>query len=133
MMAIHQSRSDRFPTFQDVLFLARGGQPVYAGSGKDMVGYFAGSGYPCPENVNLADFAVDLITVALRNAAQEAYSQEKVQRLIQGWSKIRISLPLHSSSESLMELRCSSKSTATVRFSVFHPDASLSDQFPAGI
>ena len=79
---IHQSRSDLFPHFGNVLLLAKGGQVAYSGKGSDMLGYFASHGHTCPSTTNPADFALDIISVDLREDGNEAVSREKVERLI---------------------------------------------------
>ncbi|KAL1959781.1 hypothetical protein VTO42DRAFT_926 [Malbranchea cinnamomea] len=85
IMTIHQSRSDLFPYFSNILLLARGGHPVYAGKGSEMLAHFERLGYPCPQTTNPADFALDLITVNLQEKEREAASRAKVQRLIADW------------------------------------------------
>jgi ABC-type multidrug transport system ATPase subunit len=86
VVTIHQPRSDLFVHFGSVLLLARGGHPIYAGPAGDMLGHFAAQGYHCPEHVNPADFALDLITVDLQHEAREAASRAKVRKLIASWS-----------------------------------------------
>ncbi|KAI9841668.1 MAG: hypothetical protein M1837_000462 [Sclerophora amabilis] len=86
ILTIHQSRSDLFKHFGNVLLLARGGYPVYSGKGPDMLPHFAGLGYDCPRTTNPADFALDLITVDLQHEKREAASREKVRSLIEGWN-----------------------------------------------
>jgi ABC-type multidrug transport system ATPase subunit len=49
---VHQSRSDLFPLFGNLLLLARGGRMVYSGKAGDMLTYFEGVGYPCPRFAN---------------------------------------------------------------------------------
>jgi ABC-type multidrug transport system ATPase subunit len=51
---IHQSRSDLFPFFRNLLLLANGGRMIYSGKGADMIDYFNSIGYPCPTFVNPA-------------------------------------------------------------------------------
>ena len=51
---IHQSRSDLWPLFGNLLLLANGGRMIYSGKGGDMVQYFHDAGYPCPTFVNPA-------------------------------------------------------------------------------
>ncbi|KIW03124.1 uncharacterized protein PV09_05767 [Verruconis gallopava] len=87
VMTIHQSRSDLWPSFGNVLLLARGGHPVYAGPRSRMIEHFARLGCQCPETTNPADFALDLITIDLRHAAQETATRKKVQSLIDGWNE----------------------------------------------
>ena len=87
VLTVHQSRSDLFQYFHNVLLLARGGHSVYAGKGSSMLSHFASLGFECPINTNPADFALDLITVNLQSAEKEATSREKVKSLILGWDK----------------------------------------------
>ncbi|KAL1616582.1 hypothetical protein SLS54_008317 [Diplodia seriata] len=86
ILTIHQSRSDLFQHFGNILLLARGGFPVYAGPGKDMLPHFAAQGYVCPRSTNPADFALDLITVDLQHESKEAASRATVRNLIDSWT-----------------------------------------------
>lgn len=86
IMTIHQSRTDLFNHFSQVLLLARGGYPVYAGAGRQMLPHFAALGHECPQTTNPADFVLDLITVDLQQADREAITRERVQHLIFCWS-----------------------------------------------
>lgn len=86
ILTIHQARSDLFRHFGNVLLLSRGGHPVYAGPGRDMLVYFGRRGYDCPKNTNPADFALDMITVDLQKEEVEAESRERVKKLIDSWS-----------------------------------------------
>lgn len=79
---IHQSRSDLFPHFTNVLLLARGGEVAYSGKGNNMLQYFASIGYECPSTTNPADFALDLVSVDLREESNEMISREKVESLV---------------------------------------------------
>jgi len=79
---IHQSRSDLFPHFGNVLLLAKGGQVAYSGRGSSMLRHFASLGQTCPSTTNPADFALDIVSVDLREEKNEAVSREKVQSLI---------------------------------------------------
>lgn len=87
ILTIHQSRSDLFKHFGNVLLLARGGAPVYAGKGADMIPHFSALGFECPPATNPADFALDLISVDLRNEGREATSRQKVRSLIKSWNE----------------------------------------------
>ncbi|PNY25851.1 ABC transporter ATP-binding protein/permease [Tolypocladium capitatum] len=86
ILTIHQARSDLFRHFGSVLLLARGGSPVYAGSAKEMLGYFGRHGYDCPQHTNPADFALDMITIDLQKEDREAESRQRVQKLIKQWN-----------------------------------------------
>ena len=79
---IHQSRSDLFPHFGNILLLAKGGQVAYSGKGSEMLRYFASLGHPCPSTTNPADFALDMVSIDLRQARNERISRGKVQSLI---------------------------------------------------
>ncbi|KAJ6083401.1 hypothetical protein N7467_007536 [Penicillium canescens] len=92
ILTLHQSRSDLFTHFSQVLLLARGGYPVYAGSGENMLMHFAALGHDCPRTTNPADFVLDLITIDLQQADREAVTRERVQHLISRWSKTTVEL-----------------------------------------
>ncbi|KAL9000508.1 MAG: hypothetical protein Q9169_000801 [Polycauliona sp. 2 TL-2023] len=82
ILTIHQARSDLFSHFGNILLLARGGSPVFAGKGTDMLPYFKSLGFHCPTDTNPADFALDLITVNLQQASKETATREQVRSLI---------------------------------------------------
>ncbi|KAJ6020681.1 hypothetical protein N7540_006185 [Penicillium herquei] len=86
IMTIHQSRSDLFSHFSQVLLLARGGYPVYTGPGQQMLPHFAELGHDCPRTTNPADFVLDLITVDLQQEDREAITRERVRHLVSSWS-----------------------------------------------
>ncbi|KAF1963513.1 ABC transporter-like protein [Byssothecium circinans] len=86
VVTIHQPRSDLFSHFGNMLLLARGGHPVYAGPASKMLPHFEAQGYDCPRHVNPADFALDLITVDLQHESKEAASRAKVRKLIDSWT-----------------------------------------------
>ncbi|KAJ5294077.1 hypothetical protein N7508_008898 [Penicillium antarcticum] len=92
ILTLHQSRSDLFTHFSQVLLLARGGYPVYAGSGEHMLAHFAALGHDCPRTTNPADFVLDLITIDLQQADREAITRERVQHLISSWNKTTVDL-----------------------------------------
>ncbi|KAL9025280.1 MAG: hypothetical protein Q9196_005865, partial [Gyalolechia fulgens] len=62
ILTIHQARSDLYNHFGNILLLARGGSPAFAGKRSDMLPHFASLGFHCPTATNPADFALDLIT-----------------------------------------------------------------------
>ncbi|OIW26869.1 ABC transporter [Coniochaeta ligniaria NRRL 30616] len=86
ILTIHQARSDVFKHFGNVLLLARGGSPAYAGPAREMLGYFERQGFECPRHTNPADFALDLITIDLQQEDREAETREKVRLLIEAWT-----------------------------------------------
>ncbi|KAF7562072.1 hypothetical protein G7046_g2065 [Stylonectria norvegica] len=86
ILTIHQARSDLFKQFGNILLLARGGSPAYAGPAKSLLGYLSKQGYECPQHTNPADFALDMITVDLQQEHREAETRERVQKLVQNWN-----------------------------------------------
>lgn len=87
ILTIHQARSDLFKHFGNVLLLARGGSPVYAGAASEMLGYFSGLGFECPRHTNPADFALDMITIDLQQEHREIESRERVRRFVEHWEQ----------------------------------------------
>jgi len=102
---IHQSRSGLFPHFGNVLLLAKGGQAAYSGRGSDMLGHFASLGHTCPSTTNPADFALDIVSVNLREEKDEAVSRDKVENLIRQFSATqqseKFSIPDETEAEGL--------------------------------
>jgi hypothetical protein len=96
---IHQSRSDLFPHFGNVLLLAKGGQVAYSGRGSDMVPHFASLGHTCPSTTNPADFALDIVSVNLREEKNEAISQGKVENLVRQFAAVQQAGKLASQNE----------------------------------
>jgi ABC-type multidrug transport system ATPase subunit len=113
ILTIHQSRSDLWQSFGNVLLLARGGHPVFAGPREDMLKHFSGKGFECPKTTNPADFALDLITVDLRNETRETATREKVQGLIDGWNGTEVTRRQSSVIATPAELGALQKTKAT--------------------
>lgn len=86
VVTIHQPRSDLFAHFGNILLLARGGHPIFSGPANQMLPHFASQGHECPQHINPADFALDLITVDLQHEQREAASRVKVRKLIDSWN-----------------------------------------------
>jgi hypothetical protein len=100
---IHQGRSDLFPHFGNVLLLAKGGQVAYSGRGSDMLRHFTSLGHKCPSTANPADFALDIVSVDLREERNEAVSWEKVENLIRQFAESQQSGKLTARSEARAE------------------------------
>lgn len=86
---IHQSRSDLFPQFGNILLLAKGGQVAYSGKGSDLLQHFASLGQICPSTTNPTDFALDIVSIDLREEKNEAVSKEKVENLVRQFAGIQ--------------------------------------------
>ncbi|EEP81993.1 conserved hypothetical protein [Uncinocarpus reesii 1704] len=97
ILTVHQSRSDLFQSFSNILLLARGGHPVYAGKGSEMIPYFDRLGHPCSKDTNPADFVLDLITVDLQEKEREAASRTRVKKLISNWEQTPVEFNRRSS------------------------------------
>ncbi|CUS12557.1 unnamed protein product [Tuber aestivum] len=83
ILTIHQSRSDLFKEFGNVMLLARGGHVVYSGRANRMLPYFSSLSHECPSTTNPADFALDLVTVDLQQSDREAATRVVVEGLIE--------------------------------------------------
>jgi len=82
---VHQPRSDIFQLFDYVMLLSKG-RVVYFGESREVVlNYFASIGYPCPDDMNPADYFLDLITVDTRNPDDERESMDRVNGLVKSF------------------------------------------------
>lgn len=54
-----------------------------------MLQHFASLGHKCPSTTNPADFALDIISVDLREERSEVASREKVEKLVRGFAATR--------------------------------------------
>lgn len=84
IMSVHQPRSDIFFLFDDITILT-GGQAVYAGPARNVVGYFTNLGYNFPNHVNPADYLIDLSAIDPRSDEKEKLSKARVDGLVQSW------------------------------------------------
>ncbi|PBK97301.1 P-loop containing nucleoside triphosphate hydrolase protein [Armillaria gallica] len=82
---LHQSSSELFKHFGNVLLLTKGGRVAYSGPACDMLEYMESVGFKCPSAMNPADFALDAVSVDLREAEQEELSRAKVDRLVEAF------------------------------------------------
>lgn len=105
IMTIHQARSDLFKHFGNVLLLARGGMPAFAGSAREMLPYFNRQGFECPSHTNPADFSLDLITIDLQQAEREAESRVRVKRLVEAWEAEVATLKAQTREPRLSDIR----------------------------
>ena len=85
IITIHQSRSELFDQFGNLLLLAKGGHVAYSGPAADMIAYFTALGHPYPPMSNPSDWALDLISVDLRSAKEEELSRAKVQKILDAY------------------------------------------------
>ncbi|KAJ3843785.1 P-loop containing nucleoside triphosphate hydrolase protein [Lentinula raphanica] len=85
IITIHQSRSELFHKFGNLLLLAKGGRVAYSGKASSMISYFGHLGNRCPSNCNPSDWALDLISVDLRDEKAEAASRAKVEEILEAY------------------------------------------------
>jgi hypothetical protein len=72
---IHQPRTKIWNLLDDILLLTPQGKYAYFGPKDEILAYFSGIGYPCPEHTNPAEFFIDLVSYDTSNP--EAYIQSK--------------------------------------------------------
>ncbi|KIK54550.1 hypothetical protein GYMLUDRAFT_48683 [Collybiopsis luxurians FD-317 M1] len=97
IITIHQSRSELFHQFGNLLLLAKGGRVAYSGKASSMIAYFGHLGYQCPSNCNPSDWALDLVSVDLRDSKAEEASRAKVEEILEAYEpKTSIALGLES-------------------------------------
>lgn len=87
IISIHQPSQKIFELLHTILLLSKGGYAVYSGKAYNIVSYFSSMGYDCPNNMNPADFFMDLVTdtqndsnviqrtLILRQLIQKTYEQ----------------------------------------------------------
>lgn len=92
IITIHQSRSELFHQFGNLLLLAKGGRVAYSGKASSMISYFGQLGYRCPSNCNPSDWAMDLVSVDLRDERAEETSRVKVKELLNAYESSRAGL-----------------------------------------
>lgn len=85
-VSIHQPRSDILELFDSIVLLSRG-DLVYSGLRTDSLMYFSTLGYEIPDQMNPADFLIDISSVDSRDESAEVASVDRVKRLVQAWTK----------------------------------------------
>ncbi|XP_038669536.1 ATP-binding cassette sub-family G member 5 isoform X2 [Scyliorhinus canicula] len=80
ILTIHQPRSELFKLF-DRIGIMTCGELVFCGGTEEMVEFFSGCGYQCPEYCNPFDLYVDLTSVDTRNKEREIETYSRVQEI----------------------------------------------------
>ncbi|XP_060165107.1 ATP-binding cassette sub-family G member 5 isoform X2 [Globicephala melas] len=80
ILTIHQPRSELFQLFDKIAILSCG-ELVFCGTPVEMLHFFSGCGYPCPEHSNPFDFYVDLTSVDTQNKEREIETYKRVQMI----------------------------------------------------
>ncbi|KAK0471076.1 P-loop containing nucleoside triphosphate hydrolase protein [Armillaria novae-zelandiae] len=82
---LHQSSSELYKRFGNVLLLAKGGRVVYSGPASEMLDYMSSVGFKCPSMMNPSDFALDVVSVNTREAELEELGLVKVNELVKAF------------------------------------------------
>ncbi|XP_003472973.1 ATP-binding cassette sub-family G member 5 [Cavia porcellus] len=80
LLTIHQPRSELFQHFDKIAILTFG-ELVFCGTPMEMLDFFNGCGYPCPEHSNPFDFYMDLTSVDFQSKEREIETYKQVHRL----------------------------------------------------
>jgi hypothetical protein len=78
--SIHQPGSTVFSLFDDITLLSEG-RIMYSGARTEMKSYFNSLGFSCPNNVNPAEYYVDLVSIDYTSPQTEDASRKKVKKL----------------------------------------------------
>ncbi|ELW47295.1 ATP-binding cassette sub-family G member 5 [Tupaia chinensis] len=80
ILTIHQPRSELFKLFDKIAILSCG-ELVFCGTPVEMLDFFNGCGYPCPEHSNPFDFYMDLTSVDTQSKEREIETYKRVQMI----------------------------------------------------
>lgn len=89
IVTIHQPRSELFQHFDKIAILTYG-ELVFCGTPEEMLDFFNGCGYPCPEHSNPFDFYMDLTSVDTQSREREVETYKRVQMLESAFKKSAI-------------------------------------------
>ncbi|XP_032266969.1 ATP-binding cassette sub-family G member 5 [Phoca vitulina] len=80
IVTIHQPRSELFQLFDEIAILSYG-ELVFCGTPAEMLDFFSGCSYPCPEHSNPFDIYMDLISVDTQSKEREIETYKRVQMI----------------------------------------------------
>ncbi|KAM5252109.1 ATP-binding cassette sub-family G member 5 isoform 1-T1 [Hipposideros larvatus] len=80
ILTIHQPRSELFQLFDKIAILSFG-ELVFCGTPVEMLDFFSGCSYPCPEHSNPFDFYMDLTSVDTQSKEREMETYKRVQMI----------------------------------------------------
>ncbi|XP_069350527.1 ATP-binding cassette sub-family G member 5 [Eulemur rufifrons] len=80
VLTIHQPRSELFQLFDKIAIMSFG-ELVFCGTPVEMLDFFSGCGYPCPEHSNPFDFCMDLTSVDTQSKEREIETYKRVQMI----------------------------------------------------
>jgi ABC-type multidrug transport system ATPase subunit len=79
---LHQPKYEVFRLFDQVLLLGKGGMVAYFGPTSRMSEYFEKLGFPCPLNVNPADFYMDVVSGIMPHSSKVDFD---IDDLFEAW------------------------------------------------
>ncbi|XP_037663120.1 ATP-binding cassette sub-family G member 5 isoform X2 [Choloepus didactylus] len=80
ILTIHQPRSELFQLFDKIAILSNG-ELVFCGTPTEMLDFFNGCNYPCPEHSNPFDFYMDLTSVDTQSREREIETYKRVHMI----------------------------------------------------
>nr|KAF6445733.1 hypothetical protein HJG63_000069 [Rousettus aegyptiacus] len=89
IFTIHQPRSELFQLFDKIAILNYG-ELVFCGTPVEMLDFFNGCGYSCPEHSNPFDFYMDLTSVDTQSKEGEMETYRRVQMIESAYKKSAI-------------------------------------------
>ncbi|XP_012696881.2 ATP-binding cassette sub-family G member 5 [Clupea harengus] len=89
IVTIHQPRSELFRVFSRIAIMSLG-ELVFCGEPGQMVDFFSGLGYECPEYCNPFDIYVDLTSVDTRCSEREAATSSRMHEITSAYQSSEI-------------------------------------------
>ncbi|OCT77647.1 ATP-binding cassette sub-family G member 5 [Xenopus laevis] len=80
IISIHQPRSELFKVFDKIAIMSLG-ELIFCGNPEEMISFFDGCGYECPQHSNPFDFYVDLTSVDTRSKERELETYSRSQSI----------------------------------------------------
>ncbi|XP_029793123.1 ATP-binding cassette sub-family G member 5 isoform X1 [Suricata suricatta] len=80
IITIHQPRSELFQLFDKIAIMSYG-ELVFCGTPVEVLDFFNGCNYPCPEHSNPFDFYMDLTSVDTQSKEREIETYKRVQMI----------------------------------------------------
>ncbi|KAI8852348.1 hypothetical protein BC829DRAFT_440776 [Chytridium lagenaria] len=101
IISIHQPRSDIFTAFTHITLLASRGRLAYSGTRLGAITHLAALGHTPGENVNGADFLIDVTTVDNRSLEAEKESGDRVEAVVNAWKVVQETLKMEDVREAV--------------------------------
>ncbi|XP_006882381.1 PREDICTED: ATP-binding cassette sub-family G member 5 [Elephantulus edwardii] len=80
ILTIHQPRSELFQLFDKIAIMSHG-ELIFCGTPVEMLDFFSGCNYPCPEHSNPFDFYMDLTSVDTQSKERELETYKRVHTI----------------------------------------------------